>query len=120
MSFERTSRIAEEIKKTITELLVNQKIKDTRVTDSRSLISVTAVEVVRDLKYAYVYISVLGNDSEKVLEGFKSAAGYIRKEIGKDINLRYTPEIVFRADDSIERGVNMSKLINDLKSTDGE
>ena len=120
MSFERTSRIGEEIKKTITELLVNQKIKDTRITDSRSLISVTAVEVVRDLKYAYVYISVLGNDSEKVLEGFKSAAGYIRKEIGRDINLRYTPEIVFRPDDSIERGVNMSKLINDLKSPNEE
>ena len=114
MSYERTRRIGEEIKKTITELLAEQRIKDIRIIDSRSLISVTSVEVVRDLKYAYVYISVLGNDTDKVLEGFKSASGFLRKEVGKGMNLRYTPEVIFKRDDSIERGVNMSKLINDL------
>ena len=114
MSYERTRRIGEEIKKTITEMLAEQRIKDIRIVDSRSLISVTTVEVVRDHKYAYVYISVLGNDSDKVLEGFKSAAGFIRKEVGKGMNLRHTPEVIFKMDDSIERGVNMSKLINDL------
>ena len=114
MSYERTRRIGEEIKKTITELLAEQRIKDIRIIDSRSLISVTSVEVVRDLKYAYVYISVLGNDTDKVLEGFKSASGFIRKEVGKGMNLRHTPEVIFKMDDSIERGVNMSKLINDL------
>ena len=117
MSYERTRRIGEEIKKSITELLREQRIKDIRIIDSRSLISITTVDVVRDLKYAYIYISVLGNDSDKVLEGFKSASGFIRKEVGKDIKLRYTPELIFKMDDSIERGVNMSKLINDLNIT---
>lgn len=117
MSYARTRRIGEEIKKVITELIAEQKIKDSRVTNTHSLVSVTTVDVVRDLKYAYVYISVLGKeeDKEKVLEGLKSASGFIRKEVGRTINLRYTPEIIFRGDDSIERGVNMSKLINDLK-----
>lgn len=115
MGFERTGRIAEEIKKVITDLLIERKIKDVRVTDTMSLVSVTSVEVVRDLKYAYVYISVLGNDTDKVMEGFQSAAGYIRKEVGKKVNLRYTPEMVFRVDDSIERGIHMSRLIDDLK-----
>lgn len=114
MNFDRTSRIAEEIKKVVTELLIERKIKDIRITDTTSLISVTSVEVVRDLKYAYIYISVLGKDTDKIMEGFQSASGYIRKEIGKRINLRYTPEILFRIDDSIERGMNMSKLIDQL------
>lgn len=114
MGFERTGRIAEEVKKVITELLIEKKIKDVRITDSTSLISVTSVEVVRDLKYAYVYISVLGNDTDKVMEGFRSAAGYIRKEVGKRVNLRYTPEIIFKTDDSIERGIHMSQLIDNL------
>lgn len=116
MSYARTRRIGEEIKKVITELITEQKIKDSRVTGTRSLVSVTTVDVVRDLTYAYVYISVLGKeeDKDKVLEGLKSASGFIRKEVGKTVNLRHTPEIIFKGDDSIERGVNMSKLINDL------
>lgn len=116
MSYARTRRIGEEIKKVITELITEQKIKDVRVTGTRSLVSVTTVDVVRDLTYAYVYISVLGKeeDKDKVLEGLKSASGFIRKEVGRAINLRHTPEIIFKGDDSIERGVNMSKLINDL------
>ncbi|MBP2026445.1 ribosome-binding factor A [Acetoanaerobium pronyense] len=116
MSYARTRRIGEEIKKVITELITEQKIKDTRVTGTRSLVSVTTVDVVRDLTYAYVYISVLGKeeDKDKVLEGLKSASGFIRKEVGRAVNLRHTPEIIFKGDDSIERGVNMSKLINNL------
>lgn len=114
MSYQRTGRIAEEIKKVVTELLIERKIKDVRITDSPSLVSVTTVEVVRDLKYAYIYISVLGNDQDKVMEGFRSAAGYIRKEIGRQVNLRYTPEVIFKVDDSIERGIHMSKLIDEL------
>ena len=85
MSYERTRRIGEEIKKSITELLREQRIKDIRIIDSRSLISITTVDVVRDLKYAYIYISVLGNDSDKVLEGFKSAYAGLSKSIIKCI-----------------------------------
>ena len=114
MSFERTERIGEEIKRVITELLAERKIKDIRITDTPSLISVTSVEVVRDFKYAYIYISVLGKDTDKIMEGFSSAAGFIRKEVGKKVNLRYTPELIFKVDDSIERGIHMSKLIDEL------
>ena len=114
MSYARTRRIGEEIKKIIGKMLFEGQIKDTKVSQSRSLISVTGVEVVRDLRYAYVYISVLGNDKDSVMEGLKRSAGFVRREVGKHVDIRYIPEIVFKVDDSIERGAYMSKLINDL------
>lgn len=114
MSYARTRRISEEIKKIIGKMLFEGHIKDTKVSQSRSLISVTGVEVVRDLRYAYVYISVLGNDRDKVMEGLKRSAGFVRREVGKQVDIRYIPEIVFKVDDSIERGAYMNKLINDL------
>lgn len=116
MAYERTRRISEEIKKVIGGMLLEGEIKDTKVRETRGLISVTNVDVVRDLKYAYVYISVLGDDPEVILEGLKRASGYVRNRVGKAVDLRYTPEIVFRLDDSIEKGVEMSKLINELKT----
>lgn len=114
MSYARTRRIGEEIKKIIGKMLFEGQIKDTKISQSRSLISVTGVEVVRDLRYAYVYISVLGNDKDKVMEGLKRSAGFVRREVGKQVDIRYIPEIVFKVDDSIERGAYMNKLINDL------
>lgn len=114
MAYQRTRRINEEVKKVISTMLFEGQIKDRRINKSKSLISVTSVEVVKDLRYAYVYISVLGNDSYSVIEGLQTAAGYVRREVGQKINLRYTPEIVFRLDDSIAKGAHMSKLINDL------
>ncbi len=114
MSYARTRRIGEEIKKIIGKMLFEGQIKDTKVSQSRSLISVTGVEVVRDLRYAYVYISVLGNDKDSVMEGLKRSAGFVRREVGKQVDIRYIPEIVFKVDDSIERGAYMSKLINEL------
>lgn len=114
MSYARTKRIGEEIKKIIGKMLFEGNIKDPKVSGSRSLISVTSVEVVRDLRYAYVYISVLGNDRDSVMEGLKHSAGFVRREVGKLVDIRYTPEIVFKIDDSIERGAYMNKLINEL------
>lgn len=114
MSYARTRRIGEEIKKIIGKMLFEGQIKDTKISQSRSLISVTGVEVVRDLRYAYVYISVLGNDKDSVMEGLKRSAGFVRREVGKQVDIRYIPEIVFKVDDSIERGAYMNKLINDL------
>ncbi|WP_028829906.1 30S ribosome-binding factor RbfA [Proteocatella sphenisci] len=114
MSYARTSRISEEIKKIIGKMLFEGQIKDVKVSGSRSLISVTGVEVVRDLRYAYVYISVLGKDQGSVMQGLKRSAGFVRREVGKQIDIRYIPEIIFKVDDSIERGAHMSKIINDL------
>lgn len=120
MSYARTRRIGEEIKKIIGKMLFEGQIKDSKVSGSRSLISVTGVEVVKDLRYAYVYISVLGNDQESVMEGLKRSAGFVRREVGKQIDIRYIPEVIFRVDDSIERGAYMSKLINDLNRSDAK
>lgn len=114
MAYARTRRIGEEIKKIIGKLLFEGQIKDTKIANSRSLISVTSVDVVKDLRYAYVYISVLGNDRGSVMQGLTRSAGFVRREVGKNIGVRYIPEIVFRIDDSIQRGADMSKLINDL------
>lgn len=120
MSYARTRRISEEIKKIIGKMLFEGNIKDPKVSGSRSLISVTGVEVVRDLRYAYVYISVLGNDKDSVMDGLKHSAGFVRREVGKQIDIRYTPEIIFKVDDSIERGAYMSKLINELSPSKNE
>lgn len=121
MAYARTRRVGEEIRKIISKMLYEGQIKDTKVKNSGSLISVTSVDVVRDLRYAYVYISVLGNDATSVMEGLTNAAGYVRKEVGRELNIRYTPEIVFRLDDSIEKGAYMSKLIRELNpSTEDE
>ncbi len=111
MAYARTRRVGEEIRKIISKMLYEGQIKDTKVKSSKSLISVTGVDVVRDLRYAYVYISVLGKDADTVIEGLKNAAGYVRKEVGRELNIRYTPEIVFRLDDSIEKGAYMTELI---------
>lgn len=114
MAYARTKRVGEEVRKIISRMLYEGQIKDTKVKSSKSLISITSVDVVRDLRYAYVYISVLGNDAQSVMEGLSNAAGYVRKEVGRELNIRYTPEIIFRLDDSIEKGAYMSKLLSDV------
>ncbi len=108
---DRTGRISEEMKKEISALIQNG-LKDPRLP---KMISVTSADVTRDLRYAKVYISVLGSEEDKknALEGLKSAAGFIRREVGHKLQLRYSPELLFELDNSIERGVYISKLIND-------
>lgn len=106
-SYNRTRRISEEVRKVVSTMLISG-IKDPRI---NSMVSVTDVEVTNDLRYAYVYVSVLGGDIESTLKGLKSAGGFIRREVGKNIKLRYIPEIIFKVDDSIEKGMYMSDLI---------
>ena len=108
----RTRRIAEEIRKIVSTLLING-IKDPRI---NSLVSVTDVEVTSDLSYAYVYVSILGGDEESTLEGLKSACGYIRREVGKSIKIRHTPEIIFKIDDSLLKGMYMDELIKKVNN----
>ncbi|HEX2944583.1 MAG TPA: 30S ribosome-binding factor RbfA [Clostridia bacterium] len=108
---DRTDRISEEMKKEISSIIRNE-LKDPRLPE---MISITTAEVTRDLRYAKIYISVFGTEEEKknALHGLKSAAGFIRREVGHRMQLRYTPELIFELDDSIERGVYITKLIND-------
>lgn len=81
--------------------------------------SVLRVETTQDLKYCKVYVSVLGNDEEKknVLAGLKNASGFIRHLLAERINLRATPELTFKLDDSVEYAVHMSKLIDEVSKT---
>ena len=108
----RTRRIAEEIRKIVSTMLING-IKDPRI---NSLVSVTDVEVPSDLSYAYGYVSILGGDEESTLEGLKSACGYIRREVGKSIKIRHTPEIIFKIDDSLLKGMYMDELIKKVNN----
>ena len=108
----RTRRIAEEIRKIVSTMLING-IKDPRI---NSLVSVTDVEVTSDLSYAYIYVSILGGDEESTLDGLKSAWGYIRREVGKNIKIRHTPEIIFKIDDSLLKGMYMDELIKKVNN----
>ncbi len=112
MSIDRKSRLSEEMKRIIGNIIQNE-LKDPRIP---ILTSVTGVEVTRDLRYAKVYVSVFGNDEEKAkcIEGLKSAAGFIRKEVGNHIKIRYIPEPVFELDNSIEHGIHISELLREV------
>lgn len=113
MSIERTSRISEEVRKVISKEIMND-LKDPRIP---MLTSITHVDVTRDLRYAKVYVSIYGEDEvkKKCIEGLKSAAGFLRKEIGRAIKLRYTPELIFEIDNSIEYGLHISELIHKIE-----
>ncbi len=108
----KNTRINGEVQKELSKLITTE-IKDPRISP---LTSVVAVEVAPDLKTAKVYISVLGNEEQRqdTLRGLKSAAPFMRSQLAKNINLRNTPELKFVVDQSIEYGVNMSKLIYDV------
>lgn len=119
----KNTRINMEVQRELSEI-IRSEIKDPRVTGA--MVTVVSVEVTPDLKYCKAFISVLG-DQEKAgdaLVGLKSAVGYIRRELAHRINLRNTPELTFILDQSIEYGVNMSRLIDevtkDLKDRDEE
>ena len=111
MASNRIGRINEEIQKELASLIRN--LKDPRVQDT--MISITHVEVTPDLRYAKVYASFLQEDrAADALKGLKSASGYLRRELGRSLQLRYTPELVWALDDSITYGAKMLKLINSL------
>ncbi len=112
MASNRIGRINEEIQKELSALLRN--LKDPRVQDT--MISITHVETTPDLRYAKIYVSFLQEERAKeALKGLKSAGGYLRRELGQSLQLRYTPELVWERDDSITYGAKMLKLINSLE-----
>ncbi len=109
MASNRIGRINEEVQRELAALIPT--VKDPRVT---GMISVTAVDVTQDLKFAKVYISVLEKeDSAQVLKGLKSAAGYLRRELGRALNLRNTPELTFYQDDSMAKGAHILDMLRD-------
>lgn len=107
MASNRIGRINEEIQRELASLIPN--VKDPRVS---GLISVTAVDTTPDLRYAKIYISVLDkSDCAQVLKGLKSASGYLRRELGHTLQLRYTPELTFVRDDSIDQGAHILDML---------
>ena len=117
MASNRIGRINEEIQKELASLIPN--LKDPRVQDT--MISITRVETTPDLRYTKVYVSFLQENKVKdAMAGLKSAAGYLRRQLGSNLQLRYAPEIVWALDDSITYGAKMLNLINSLGVTHDE
>jgi ribosome-binding factor A len=112
MSENRVRRVAEQIKKDISSI-ISGEIKDPRIA---AMTSVTGVELSKDLRYASVYVSIYGNDTDKneTMQTLIRASGFIRSEVGKRIRLRYIPEINFFLDNSLEYGAHIEKVIKSL------
>ena len=112
MAKNRINKINEKVRRELAEII--RELKDARIP---MMTSVVSVNVTNDLSYAKCYISVMGSEEEqkKAIEGLKSAAGFIRREMGRKIDLRHTPEFVFELDHSIEHGAHINQLISDIK-----
>ena len=111
MANNRIARTNDDIQRVLSELL--RSVKDPRV--QQGMLNVTRVETTGDLRYAKVWISVYGMKDEKEFRrGLKSASGWLRRELAKSQSLRYTPELVFELDHSIEYGAHISSLLNEL------
>lgn len=110
----RVSRVAELIRREVSQMLLNG-IKDDRV--GTGMVSVTDVDVSGDLQHAKIYVSIYGSDEarEETMAGLKSATGYVRSELGSRVRLRRTPEVIFLEDRSIERGNKVLSLLNQIK-----
>jgi ribosome-binding factor A len=108
----KNTRINMEVQKELSQI-IRLEIKDPRI---HPMTTVVSVEVTPDLKFCKAYISILGDEEagKATIEGLKSAEGYIRRELARRVNLRNTPEIKFILDQSIEYGVNMSRLIDEV------
>ena len=115
MASNRIGRINEEIRKELSALL--RTVKDPRV--SEGMLTITHVDTTPDLRQCKVYVSALNCPDEKgLLKGLKSAAGYLRRELGSRIDLRYTPELQFFVDDSIAYGAHILDMLNHVKPAD--
>ena len=111
MASNRINRINEEIQKELSSLI--RTLKDPRIQDT--MISITRVETTPDLRFTKVYVSFLQEEkAADAMKGLKSAAGYLRRELGSALNLRHTPQIMWALDDSITYGAKMLALINSL------
>ncbi|MCB6609536.1 30S ribosome-binding factor RbfA [[Clostridium] symbiosum] len=114
----KNTRINSEVQRELSEI-ISRELKDPRIHPMTTVIS---VEVTPDLKFCKAYISVLGNEEagKDTIQGLKSAVGFIRTQLARRINLRNTPELTFILDQSIEYGVNMTRLINEVTAGLGD
>lgn len=114
MASNRINRINDEIQRELADQL--RSLKDPRVS---GMVSITRVDTTNDLRYARVYVSALNKDREQdVLKGLKSASGFLRRELGRALQLRYTPELQFIGDDSIQHGAHILELLRKEEEKD--
>lgn len=113
MGFDRTERVSEEIKRELVPII--RSLKDPRIPEFTSVVS---VDVTRDFKYAKVYVSVMGGNKNAAVEGLNSAKGFIRREIGRQLTIRYIPEFTFVLDTSIEYGAHIAQVLADIDKKD--
>lgn len=113
MAKHREGRINEEIRKEIS-LIIQNDIRDPRLS---SMISITSVDVTKDLRYAKVYVSLFGKEESNTntFSALKSSSGFIRKELGRKISVRYIPELMFELDTSIEKGMHIDAILQEIK-----
>ena len=117
MPSNRIPRVNDDIMRCMATLL--RQVKDPRV--QQGLISVTRVETTGDLRYSKIYLSVMGDvDEREFKRGVKSASGWLRHELSEVLSLRYTPELIFELDKSIERGAHISEIIEGLQIPEDE
>ena len=117
MSSNKLERTNDDIQYALSKLL--REVKDPRV--QKGIVSITRVKTTGDLRYAKVWVSCLDNDNEKeFMKGLKSAGGWLRKQLGESLNLRYTPDLVFEIDHSIEYGDHINQIIKSFNEPAGE
>ena len=116
MSQKNMGRLAQDMKRELIAII--GRLKDPRVSQT-GMVSITRVDTTGDLRYARIYISALDKSQEKeVLKGLKSAAGFLRRELGRSLQLRYTPELQFVADDSIQHGAHILEVLRQVEQQD--
>ncbi len=116
MSYQRIDRISEEVRREV-DRIIREELSDPRISGT---FSVTRAEVTRDLRYAKIYVSVLEDDKrEDLMKALKSASGYIRRALGKQMLIRYSPEMSFVSDQNIAYGVHIAKVLADAQKSEG-
>ena len=115
MSYQRIDRISEEVRREV-DRIIREELNDPRISGT---FSVTRADVTRDLRYAKIYVSVLEDDKrEGMMAALKKAAGFIRRELGQNIIIRYSPELTFVSDENIAYGVHIAKVLADAQKTE--
>ncbi len=110
----RIDRISEEVRHALDALI--RGLNDPRIDGTWSI---TRVEVTRDLRYAKTYVSILEDDlADGFMKALKNASGFLRRELGRQVDLRYTPELLFERDRNIEYGIHISQVLNSLKPSE--
>jgi ribosome-binding factor A len=109
-TFKRAERVADQMKEEIADILM-RKIKDPRI----GFVTVTDVEVADDLRNAKIFVSIYGGDKGKTLQGLESASAFIRLELGRRMRMKFTPELLFRFDNTVEQGAHIMELLRNIE-----